>query len=103
MISAALGVSMRRFLLAYAVATAILTTSTFAQEFLCSDFHKNGDNSWSPNQTTRVSGPDGSINVGPYVALRLGARLMGLDLASILDRQCGAYDHVLANSASEKG
>ena len=102
MIPTALEVRVRRFL-AYAIATAFLTTSTFGQESLCSDFHKNEDNSWSPNQTTRISGPDGSINVGPYVAIRLGAQLMGLDLASILDKRCGTHDHVLADSASEKG
>jgi hypothetical protein len=50
----------------------------------CADFVRNPDGSWSPVAPVLIKG----VTMGPGVAFRPGVSFGGVDLASILERQC---------------
>jgi hypothetical protein len=54
----------------------------------CSQFRHNDDGSWSPLVPVRITGPNGSVQIGPGVSFREGVAFMGIDLAALLDQQC---------------
>ena len=57
-----------------------------AQQTLnCSDFKKNPDGSWSPVRPVTLNG----VTMGPGVSFNPGVSFGGVDLASILNKQCG--------------
>ena len=50
----------------------------------CSDFARNPDGSWSPVRPVFING----VTMGPGVRFMPGVSFGGVDLASILNRQC---------------
>jgi hypothetical protein len=50
----------------------------------CADFARNPDGSWSPLVPVTI----GAVTMGPGVRFTPGVSFGGIDLASILNRQC---------------
>jgi hypothetical protein len=55
-----------------------------AHGLTCSDFVRNPDGSWSPVRVITLNG----VTMGPGVAFSPGVAFGGVDLATILNRQC---------------
>lgn len=54
----------------------------------CDAFQHNPDGSWSPLHRVTITGPNGQVTMGPGVAFRPGVAFMGIDMATVLNRQC---------------
>ena len=57
----------------------------------CSDYKHNSDGSWAPAHEVSVVFPDGTtLSVSSSVTFPAGGSYMGLPMAQLLDKQCGA-------------
>ena len=58
----------------------------------CDGFARNPDGSWTPTRDVNIPNPTGAgvVTVGSAVSFRPGVPILGLDLAAVLERQCGA-------------
>jgi hypothetical protein len=55
----------------------------------CADFRHRPDGSWSPLREIIVTSSGGaSVNIVPGASLARAASIGGIDLATLLDRQC---------------
>ena len=54
----------------------------------CDAFVKNPDGSWSATRNAAIQGTGASLTIRAGSVLRPGASIRGLDLATILDREC---------------
>lgn len=64
--------------------------SAYAQapKLNCAQFNHNPNGSWSPTVPVTISGPNGSVQIGPGASFNPGAVMAGLDLAALLNEQC---------------
>jgi len=79
---------MRHLLPLAAFALLATTAPALAQDLSCQDFQHNEDGSWSPLKPLSVGGPNGPVKISPAVRFRAGVLFFGVDLGSILDKQC---------------
>lgn len=61
-----------------------ITASAQNRPLTCADFVRNPDGSWSPVVPVFLNG----VTMGPGVSFRPGVSFGGIDLASVLNRQC---------------
>ncbi|MBW1998253.1 MAG: hypothetical protein JRJ29_09855 [Deltaproteobacteria bacterium] len=54
----------------------------------CEAFRKNPDGSWTSVQTTIIRAPIGEIRISPGMTFRKGAKLVGVDVAALLEQDC---------------
>lgn len=55
----------------------------------CDAFKKQDDGSWSPTRDVNVELPDGNVlTVGPAARFTPGRSIRGLDLGTVLEREC---------------
>ena len=76
-----------------AAVIALLATSSFAYAqgspvFDCSKFKRSSDGSWSVLAPVTITGPDGSVEVGPGIAINHDEKYVGVDLEARLIAQC---------------
>lgn len=57
---------------------------------VASSVKKNDDNTWSALRSVAIHGVGESFTIREGIVLRPSATIKGVDLASILDRQCPA-------------
>jgi len=55
---------------------------------VCEAFRKNRDGSWTSVQTTIIRAPIGEIRISPGMTFRRGGKLVGVEVAAVLDRNC---------------
>jgi hypothetical protein len=78
-----------------ALCAAIISTAAHGQQLDCADFQRNPDGSWSPlRQMTIPNLNGGRVSMGPSVTFKEGTKFVGVDLGSILNRQCPRQETV---------
>ena len=77
-----------RYTLAALVLAAALGRAQ-AAGFDCSKFEHQPDGTWKVVQALEIRGPHGRIDFTPDETYKEGHEKMGLDLAKLLDANCG--------------
>ncbi|MDN2564636.1 hypothetical protein N1F89_00215 [Aquibium sp. A9E412] len=54
-------------------------------------FRRDPNGMWRSVQSVQISGPNGSVGIGPGMSFSRGAAFMGLNLAAELDRLAAVY------------
>jgi hypothetical protein len=62
--------------------------SVLPSPFRCSNFRRNSDGSWSPLRPITIRTGDTTATVAPGVSFGTGATFAGVDLATVLNKQC---------------
>jgi hypothetical protein len=55
----------------------------------CASFQKNTNGSWSPQQDVSIPSPTGALKLPCGTSIMPGVPLQGLDIAKMLNEQCG--------------
>jgi HdeA/HdeB family len=72
------------------IAIGLSVPQAQSQDLPCDSFMKNRDGSWSALRDAQIPGAGDRLVIRAGSVLRPGAAIKGLDLATMLDRQCPA-------------